>query len=82
MRKVKKRLTEQYWKIWRGSLRPGIIDTRIMEIQTKEGQTVIPWSGFDDCSISMTERLAIARAIVRDHNGELNRLANMAGFFN
>lgn len=71
------RINDQYWKIWRGELRPGLIDTQVMEIQTKTtGRTVIPWAAFDDSARSRTEHLAIARRIVRLHNEELNRQNN------
>jgi hypothetical protein len=74
---AKWKINDQYWKIWRGSLRPAISSVQAMEIQTKtSGITVIPWSAFDDSARSITERLAIARRIVRLHNEDLNRQRN------
>lgn len=71
------RINDQRWKVYQGQLRKGL--GRVIEIQLKEnGSAVIPWIGFDDCSISATERLAIARRIVRLHNEDLNRQANTA----
>jgi hypothetical protein len=57
----------QRWKVYSGNLRSGF-SVRIIEIQTVDGQAVIPWAGFDNCDISYMERAMIARAIVRQHN--------------
>lgn len=74
---AKWRINDQRWKVYQGQLCKGL--GRVIEIQLKEnGSAVIPWIGFDDCSISATERLAIARRIVRLHNEDLNRQANTA----
>ena len=71
------RINDQLWRVHQGSLRAGF--GKVIEIQLKSsGNAVIPWGGFDDCSISATERLAIARRIVRLHNEDLNRQANAA----
>jgi len=73
---AKWQLTDVYWKIWRGALRPGMFDKQVMEIQTKAtGETVIHWVAFDT-GRSMTQNLAIARRIVRLHNEDLNRQRN------
>jgi len=71
------RINDQYWRVYRGILRPAPFDTPIIEIQTKSGRCiVIPWTGFDAMPCSKTEKLAIARHIVRLHNEELNRQNN------
>ena len=59
------------WKVYNKRFRPQFAG-RIIEIQTEEGQTVIPWTGFDALDLSKTERMDIARAIVRDHNSSLH----------
>lgn len=65
------KLTSKKWKIYRDTFRPGVIDTIITEIQTVDGDTVIPWTAFDD--ISIKGRLGIAARIVRLHNADLLR---------
>lgn len=68
-------MINQRWRVYNEKLRDDFPD-KIIEVQTVSGQTVIPWSGFDDSSISKTTRLVIARRIVRLHNAELNRDIN------
>lgn len=71
------RINDQRWKAYQGPLRKGF--GKIIEIQLKSsGRAVVAWGGFDDSAISATERLAIARRIVRLHNEDLNRQANAA----
>jgi hypothetical protein len=62
------KLTEKLWKIYRAPLRPGM-STIITEIQTVDGETVIPWTAFDD--ISIRGKRGIAARIVRLHNADL-----------
>lgn len=69
-------MINRHWRIYRGELRPGMIHTQIMEIQTKAGETVIPWGGFDSLRLPMYKKLEIARNIVRTHNEDLNRRNN------
>ena len=68
-------LMDSLWRVYHERLRPHL-DGRIIEVQTTDGRTVIPWTGFDDSNISKTVRLGIARRIVRLHNEQLNRDAN------
>lgn len=69
-------IINKQWKVYRAPLRPGLISTVVMEIQTIDGETVIPWSGFDDLMIR--GKRDIAARIVRLHNAELKRYLNAA----
>ncbi len=70
-------MIDKRWKVYAAGLKPEF-PTKIIEIHTVEGETVIPWAGFDnDGHRSYAMRLRIARLIVRLHNEDLNRQANL-----
>jgi hypothetical protein len=67
-------ILDKHWRVYHAPLRPGM--NKIIEVNCKDGEPVIPWPGFDAMYISKTARLALARYIVRLHNEELNRTVN------
>lgn len=66
------KLPPRPWSVYNKPLRPQMSKTKIIEIQDRDGNAVIPWAGFDD--IDVKNRLAIARFIVEVVNG-YDRLA-------
>lgn len=56
------------WRVYHAPLRPQLSKTKIIEIHDRDGNAVIPWSGFDD--INVKNRLGIARHIVKLINAE------------
>lgn len=63
-------LLAKRWRVYNQRLRSQF-QGRIIEIQTICGETVVNWQGFDALDLSKTERMDIARAIVRGHNSLL-----------
>lgn len=58
------------WKMYAARLRPQF-KNQIIEIQTLDGQCVIPWIGFDASDLPKMTRLKIAEHIVKLHNESL-----------
>lgn len=67
---------DKRWRVYHEKLREQFT-TKIIEVQTVKSETVINWQGFDSLDISKAKRLALARHIVKLHNENLNRQANM-----
>ena len=61
-------MIDQHWKVYSNRLRPNF-GSRIVEIQTLRGETVIPWTAFD--LLPHTKKLTLARHIVKVHNESL-----------
>lgn len=56
------------WRAWSGPLRPGMSGT-IVEVIDADGETVIPWSGFDH--LKKTPAIALARRIAQGVNNSI-----------
>lgn len=50
------------WKVYSKKLRPQF-PVKIIEVQTRDGDAVIPWRGFDQCDFPTKVKLANARLI-------------------
>jgi hypothetical protein len=53
------------WKVYHQELRKQFPGHKIIEVQTREGQAVIPWGGFDSCDMTKKQKLANARLIAK-----------------
>lgn len=67
LRKLSGKLPPRPWSVYNKPLRAQFSKAKIIEIQDRDGNAVIPWAGFDD--IDVKNRLAIARFIVGIVNG-------------
>ncbi len=53
------------WLLYHEVFRPELCDKKIIEVQSVNGKSVVPWIGFDSADMSKSERLANAKLIAK-----------------
>ncbi len=55
--------TKGPWKVYHKVFRPQLSSRKVLEVQDSNGNSVVPWTGFDSANQSTKEKIANARLI-------------------